>query len=75
MPGGWNEAGSGIRETDDESRAFLPGEAEGSGKVNRVQGGYGTRVAGGAHTDVAWEGIRWKTELGSHGLRWVSTYL
>ena len=54
VPGGGNAFGGGIRETDDGSRYFLPGEAEGSGTLHRVRIGDGAQVAVGTHADAAW---------------------
>ena len=54
-----NTVGGGVRATDDGSKAFLPREAAGLGKVHGVWGGDGDRVDGIPFTDAAWEGNRW----------------
>ena len=75
MLGGGNAVEGDIWETDDRGRAFLPGEAAGSGSVHGVQGRYGTWVAGGTHAETSWEGSGWETELGNHIPHRGSTYL
>ena len=75
MPGGRNAVEGGIRETDDGSGSFLPGEEAGLGTVQGVQGGDGTRVAGGPYADTEWEGSGWETSLGNHALQREATYL
>ena len=54
VPGGRNTVGGGVRETDDRSRASLPGEVAGLVTVHGVQEGDGARVAGGPSADTSW---------------------
>ena len=75
MTGGKNAVGGGVRETDDGSGAFLPGETAVSGTVHGVRVRDGAWVVGGPSADAAWEGIGWETALGNHVLKWGATYL
>ena len=59
--------GSGVRGKGDRSRAFIPGEAVGSGSVQVVRGGYVDWVADGTHAGTAWKGSGGETALGIHG--------
>ena len=68
-PGGGNSVGGGLREKDDRSGAFLPGEEVGLGTVHIVRRGYGAQVTGIPCADAAWEGSGWETALGNHGPR------
>ena len=69
MPGGGDTVRGGVREQDEGSGAFVPGEAAGLDSAKGVQGGDGSRVAGGSRADTAWEGRGGGTVLGSHGPR------
>ena len=68
--GGRNAFGDGARDTDDGSKALLPGETAGSGTVHRVKGGDGAWVSGGSYAYGECERRRGETALGKHAPRW-----
>ena len=55
MTGGLDVVLGGVREKDDGSGAFVPGDAAGSDSVHIVWGGDGARVADVTHADTAGE--------------------
>ena len=54
MTGGSYPVGGGVRATGDSRGTLLPGAIEGTGTVQRVRGGYGGGIFGGAQDDTAW---------------------
>ena len=52
MTGSGDAVRGGVREKDDGSATFVPGEAEGSDPVQGVQEVDGTWVAGRTHADT-----------------------
>ena len=75
MPGVRNTVRGGVRETDDGSGSFIPGESVGSYSVNGLREVVGAQVAGRTHADTAWEGNGGETSLVIHVPRCRATYL
>ena len=67
MTGGRGAVGGGVREKDDGSRPFIPGEVVGLDSLKGVQVVDGAWVDGGKHSDTSWEGSGGETALGIHG--------
>ena len=54
MPGGGEPVRGGVRATDDGRGTHLPEAADGTDAVQRVWGGDGDGIIGGAQDDTAW---------------------
>ena len=67
MPGGGDPVGGGVKSTDDGRGTHLPGEAEGTGAVQRVQVGDGDGIIGEAQDNTAWASGRGEMELENLG--------
>ena len=63
IPGGGDPVGGGVRATDDRRGTLLLGAAEGTGEVQRVQGGDGGWIICGENEDTICESGRGYMDL------------
>ena len=69
MPCGGDPIVGGVWVIDDRRGTHLPGEAEGTGAVQGLQGGDGGRIIIGAQDDTAWTISRGEIDLENLGIR------